>query len=248
MGRRRGRRRRHGLAVLRLAGTRDGRAIRTRRGTKDPRRGRSSRAGAGSPDSSALLGCVLETPTEALVNSGKTVFVDFTADWCLTCKANEAAAIERPEVARLIRENGIVALRADKTGPAPKSMKRCIGWATRRRRYRSLRFPRQFLHQADPVGRAPHEPGADHACRSPGRARPAREDPPHGADRSARTPRRRVGVHDDRPMTPDSSGRRPGNSAARRDSSCNVIRRRPTNRSRPEDPRAGPNNRRREGV
>ena len=57
---------------------------------------------------------------EELVNGGKTVFVDFTADWCLTCKVNEAAAIERPEVARLIRENGVVALRADKTKPAPE--------------------------------------------------------------------------------------------------------------------------------
>jgi thiol:disulfide interchange protein len=56
---------------------------------------------------------------EALVNDGKTVFVDFTADWCLTCKANEAAAIERPEVVQLLRSNGVVALRADKTGPAP---------------------------------------------------------------------------------------------------------------------------------
>jgi thiol:disulfide interchange protein DsbD len=58
---------------------------------------------------------------EALVNDGKTVFVDFTADWCLTCKANEAAAIERPEVTRLLRANGVVALRADKTGPAPEA-------------------------------------------------------------------------------------------------------------------------------
>ena len=57
---------------------------------------------------------------EELVNEGKTVFVDFTADWCLTCKANEAAAIDRPEVAQLLRANGVVALRADKTAPAPE--------------------------------------------------------------------------------------------------------------------------------
>ncbi len=57
---------------------------------------------------------------EELVNRGKTVFVDFTANRCLTCKANEAVAIERPEVARLIRENGVVALQGDKTEPAPE--------------------------------------------------------------------------------------------------------------------------------
>ena len=49
------------------------------------------------------------------------MFVDFTADWCLTCKANEVAAIDRPEVARLLRDQGIVALRADKTQPAPEA-------------------------------------------------------------------------------------------------------------------------------
>jgi suppressor for copper-sensitivity B len=57
---------------------------------------------------------------EELVNQGKTVFVDFTADWCLTCKSNESIAIERPEVARLMRQNGVVSLRADKTMPAPE--------------------------------------------------------------------------------------------------------------------------------
>ena len=57
---------------------------------------------------------------EELVRQGKTVFVDFTADWCLTCKSNEAVAIETAEVRELLQRNGIVALRADKTKPAPE--------------------------------------------------------------------------------------------------------------------------------
>jgi thiol:disulfide interchange protein len=30
--------------------------------------------------------------------AGRTVFVDFTADWCLTCKVNERVVLARPEV------------------------------------------------------------------------------------------------------------------------------------------------------
>jgi len=52
--------------------------------------------------------------------AGKTVFVDFTADWCPTCKANEAVAIDRPETRRFIADNVIIALKADKTQPAPE--------------------------------------------------------------------------------------------------------------------------------
>jgi thiol:disulfide interchange protein DsbD len=57
---------------------------------------------------------------EQSIASGKTVFVDFTADWCLTCKANESVAINQPVVADLIRREGIVAIRADKTAPSPE--------------------------------------------------------------------------------------------------------------------------------
>ncbi len=45
----------------------------------------------------------------------RTVFLDFTAAWCVTCKANEAAVIETDEVRRAIREMGIAPVRADYT-------------------------------------------------------------------------------------------------------------------------------------
>jgi thiol:disulfide interchange protein len=43
------------------------------------------------------------------------VLVYFTADWCVTCKVNEAAAIEREEVARAFADAGVGVLVADWT-------------------------------------------------------------------------------------------------------------------------------------
>ena len=50
-----------------------------------------------------------------LTTEGKTVFVDFTADWCLTCKTNERVAINTRAVRELVEEYGIVPLKADWT-------------------------------------------------------------------------------------------------------------------------------------
>lgn len=66
---------------------------------------------------------------ESIIRAGKPVFVDFTADWCLTCKANEVSAIETTAVAAALRQTGTVALRADKTesNPAVDELLRKLG-------------------------------------------------------------------------------------------------------------------------
>jgi thiol:disulfide interchange protein len=46
---------------------------------------------------------------------GKTVLVDFTANWCLTCKSNLKFAINRHEVKELVERNDVVPLLADWT-------------------------------------------------------------------------------------------------------------------------------------
>ena len=56
---------------------------------------------------------------EELAASGKTVFLDFTADWCVTCKANERLVLETAPVRKALRDNQIVALRGDWTNGDP---------------------------------------------------------------------------------------------------------------------------------
>ena len=46
---------------------------------------------------------------------GKTVMVDFSADWCLTCKANLKFAIQTDDVKALVEKNRVVPLLADWT-------------------------------------------------------------------------------------------------------------------------------------
>ncbi|MDX1577754.1 MAG: thioredoxin family protein [Gemmatimonadota bacterium] len=52
---------------------------------------------------------------EAEAAAGNYVFVDVTADWCLTCKVNEALFLETEEVADAFERHGVIALRADWT-------------------------------------------------------------------------------------------------------------------------------------
>ena len=52
--------------------------------------------------------------------SGKPVFVDFTADWCLSCKFNEATVLRSAEVEKKLREDNVQLLKADWTKYDPE--------------------------------------------------------------------------------------------------------------------------------
>lgn len=54
-----------------------------------------------------------------LVALGQTVFVDVTADWCLTCKANKTLVIDRPPVSSSLKRANMVPMLADWTRPDP---------------------------------------------------------------------------------------------------------------------------------
>jgi thiol:disulfide interchange protein/DsbC/DsbD-like thiol-disulfide interchange protein len=56
-----------------------------------------------------------EEKTKDALNKNRPVFIDFTADWCLTCKANEFLIIETPEVYQAFLNNNVMALKADWT-------------------------------------------------------------------------------------------------------------------------------------
>jgi suppressor for copper-sensitivity B len=50
---------------------------------------------------------------------GKTVMLDFTADWCANCQTNFRWAINTPKVKDLVEKNGVVAVKADWTDSNP---------------------------------------------------------------------------------------------------------------------------------
>ncbi len=92
-------------------------------------------AAAAAGASFALPAFVDTTPAESIVgldwvkfdraeiprhiSLGHTVFVDVTADWCLTCKANKALVLNRDPVAGLLAEPNVIAMQADWTRPDP---------------------------------------------------------------------------------------------------------------------------------
>jgi thiol:disulfide interchange protein len=56
----------------------------------------------------------------ALLKDKKTVLVDFTADWCATCHANEFVALNTKETQAFVEQHDIVPLLADFTEQPPE--------------------------------------------------------------------------------------------------------------------------------
>lgn len=60
-----------------------------------------------------------EDRVEALRNEGRMVFVDFTADWCITCKTNKVVALSRDGFMEAVEKYGVALLQADWTNEDP---------------------------------------------------------------------------------------------------------------------------------
>jgi len=52
---------------------------------------------------------------DTLRADGKPVFIDFTADWCITCKVNERVALSDPSVKSALEAQGVALLKGDWT-------------------------------------------------------------------------------------------------------------------------------------
>ena len=54
---------------------------------------------------------------QELINQGNTVFVDITADWCITCKVNKILVLNSKEFKNLMKSNKIILMKGDWTRP-----------------------------------------------------------------------------------------------------------------------------------
>jgi thiol:disulfide interchange protein DsbD len=57
---------------------------------------------------------------EEFAKAHRTVFIDATADWCLTCKTNEAAVLNRDEFRRAMDSLNVALVKADWTRETPE--------------------------------------------------------------------------------------------------------------------------------
>ena len=85
-----------------------------------------------------------ESEVAALRNAGRPVFVDVTADWCITCKANETAVLFTDDITAAFAEHGVVYMIADWTNEDPKI-------AELLKKHQRNGIPLYLMYPADPA-------------------------------------------------------------------------------------------------
>ena len=60
------------------------------------------------------------TNIDELINDDKIIFLDVTADWCITCQFNKANVINTKDIKKLFNDNNIILIKADWTKPNKK--------------------------------------------------------------------------------------------------------------------------------
>lgn len=81
--------------------------------------GHRAPAATGGNGSAALWQPWSPAKVDSLLADGKTVFVDFTAAWCLTCQVNKRAVLHRDAVERAFQDRNVTLLVADWTNNDP---------------------------------------------------------------------------------------------------------------------------------
>jgi thiol:disulfide interchange protein DsbD len=85
-----------------------------------------------------------EAEVAALRAAGRPVFVDVTADWCITCKANEATVLHTEDVVKAFADRDVAYMVADWTNDNPDI-------AALLRRHGRNGIPLYLMYAADPT-------------------------------------------------------------------------------------------------
>lgn len=62
-----------------------------------------------------MWGSFEESEISSRIKEGKVVFIDATAEWCVTCAVNKRLVLESPAIAALLKDPNVVIMRADWT-------------------------------------------------------------------------------------------------------------------------------------